>query len=53
MTLLVLPILTIGLARVHAGAHWPSDVLGGYLLGLLWLALTIHLYRWARQRLAL
>jgi undecaprenyl-diphosphatase len=52
MTLLALPILTIGLARVYAGAHWPSDVLGGYLLGLLWLALTIHLYRWAWQRLS-
>jgi len=52
MTLLALPILTIGLARVYAGAHWPSDVLGGYLLGLLWLALTIHLYRWVRQRFA-
>ena len=52
LTLLALPILTVGLARIQAGAHWPSDVLGGYLLGLLWLALTIHLYRWVRQRLA-
>jgi undecaprenyl-diphosphatase len=50
VTLLALPILTIGVARVHAGAHWPSDVLGGYMLGAIWLALTIHLYHWAEQR---
>jgi membrane-associated phospholipid phosphatase len=52
VTLLVLPILTIGFARVEAGAHWPSDVLGGYMLGGIWLALTIHLYRWLKQRLS-
>jgi undecaprenyl-diphosphatase len=50
LALLALPVLTIGLARIHAGAHWPSDVLGGYLLGTLWLSVTIGLYRWAKQR---
>jgi undecaprenyl-diphosphatase len=46
--LLALPILTIGVARVYAGAHWPSDALGGYLIGGIWLALTIRLYSRAR-----
>jgi undecaprenyl-diphosphatase len=44
--LLALPIATIGVARVYAGAHWPSDVLGGYLVGGIWLALTIRIYHW-------
>jgi len=48
--LLAIPIVTIGVARVYAGAHWPSDVLGGYLIGGIWLALTIRLYGWARRR---
>lgn len=30
-------ILLAGLGRIALGAHWPSDVLGGYLLGLLCL----------------
>jgi membrane-associated phospholipid phosphatase len=42
--------VTIGIARVYAGAHWPSDALGGYLMGGLWLALTIQIYRWAVGR---
>lgn len=34
------------LARVWAGAHWPSDVVGGVLLGLGWSAFVI----WVPER---
>ena len=46
-------IALVGPSRIYAGEHWPSDVLGGYLLGSLWLWLTVRLYRRAigRERL--
>ena len=40
-------ILLACLARVWAGDHWPSDVLGGFLLGLGWSAFVVWLpERW-------
>lgn len=30
-------IISIGLSRIYAGVHFPTDILGGYLLGGAWL----------------
>ena len=38
-------VLGMGPASVYTGAHWPSDVLGGYVLGVLYLTLALHYYR--------
>ncbi len=45
LTLIGLPIVLVGPSRVYLGAHWPSDVLGGYLLGAAWLAVVLQVYR--------
>ncbi len=44
----LLLVLAAGPARVYVGVHWPSDVLGGYLLAFLCLAPLLAAYRAVR-----
>ena len=34
--------LLIGTSRVMLGVHWPSDVVGGWAFGMLWVLLTLR-----------
>ncbi|MEU4447027.1 phosphatase PAP2 family protein [Actinosynnema sp. NPDC050801] len=48
--LVVVIVLAVGFTRVALGVHYATDVLGGWLLGLLWLALTTEVFRrWRRD----
>jgi undecaprenyl-diphosphatase len=38
-------VLGMGPASVYTGAHWPSDVLGSYVLSVLYLAVVLRYYR--------
>ena len=42
----LLMVAGIGLSRVYLGAHYPSDVAGGYFVGAVWLAAVIGSDMW-------
>ncbi|MGI9145360.1 MAG: phosphatase PAP2 family protein [Chloroflexota bacterium] len=49
--MLVVALLALmSFARISSGQHWPSDVLGGLLLGAVWLTVVIRLYLWREGR---
>ena len=39
----ILLSLLIGTSRVMLGVHWPSDVIGGWAFGMLWVLLTLRI----------
>jgi undecaprenyl-diphosphatase len=43
LALAVFVIALTGLGRVYLGVHWPTDVLGGYLLAGCWLGFGLML----------
>jgi undecaprenyl-diphosphatase len=49
MALAVISVAGVGLTRVWLGVHWPSDVVGGWVLGAFVVAVAVGAYerRWA------
>jgi undecaprenyl-diphosphatase len=37
-------IFTISISRIYLGAHWATDVMGGYLYGFVYLGIILKFY---------
>jgi membrane-associated phospholipid phosphatase len=47
--LVALVTTIVSLARVRLGSHWPSDIIAGAVLGVLWVGVVIAAYRSAMR----
>jgi membrane-associated phospholipid phosphatase len=50
IVVMIAMVVVSGPIRIYFGAHWPSDVLAGYLLGVVALPLMIQVYHWGQGR---
>jgi undecaprenyl-diphosphatase len=48
LVLLLGLVVMIGPSRIYVGEHWASDVVAAYLLGSVWLAFSVLVYRWGQ-----
>lgn len=44
-TIAIVLIGLIGFSRIYLGVHYTSDVIGGYLLGIVWMAVWLGVFR--------
>jgi undecaprenyl-diphosphatase len=44
--LLIILVILIGFSRVYLRVHYASDVLGGFIIGLLWLLISLTVIKW-------
>jgi undecaprenyl-diphosphatase len=44
--LMIALILMIGFSRIYLRVHYASDVLGGFIIGLFWLLISLAVLKW-------
>ncbi|MFS4467261.1 phosphatase PAP2 family protein [Maribacter sp. 2210JD10-5] len=44
IALLTILIISIGTSRIYLGVHFPSDVIGGFIAGIIWICFCVLIF---------
>ncbi|HEY8891545.1 MAG TPA: phosphatase PAP2 family protein [Clostridium sp.] len=43
-------LILVGISRVYVGAHFPTDILGGWVIAAIWSYITIATYKLCKKK---
>ena len=48
--LIITYLILVGISRIYVGAHYPTDILGGWFIAAIWSYITILAYKFCKKK---
>ena len=44
-TIALILVFVMGISRLYLGVHWPTDIIGGFIMGYLYFRISVKLIK--------